>query len=50
MPTTNKVILMKQSSGVDVDEIEFEIGLESSIRKEGGEREISSSGCNIYES
>lgn len=50
MPTANKVILMKQNSGVDVDEIEFEIGLESSVRKEGGEREILSSGCNVYES
>jgi hypothetical protein len=50
MPTANKVILMNQNSGVDVDDIEFEIGLESSIRKEGGEREILSSGCNVYES
>ncbi len=41
---------MQQNSGIDVDDIEFDIGLESSIRKEGGEREVFSSGCNVYDS
>jgi hypothetical protein len=50
MPLPNKILLMKPSTGLDVDEIEFEIGLESSIRKEGGELEEISSGCNIFDS
>jgi len=36
MPLMNKTKSMKRNSSVDLNDIEFEIGLESSIQKEGG--------------
>ena len=51
MPQTNVVSLMKQSRGIEIAEIEFEIGVESSLRKEGGEFEsCGGSDCNIQDS
>lgn len=41
---------MKPEAAVKIEDIEFELGEEGSVKKEGGEREIESSGCDIYDS